>query len=298
VLINVVIPVLVIMFSGYIFGKRYDIDPSTISKMTMVILSPALIFSFLVRAEISYLQLGQIVLSVLIFTIIMSVLTVVLFLLFKDRENIREGLIGNVFPNTGNFGLPVVLFAYGDEGFQLGVIIVVINFILMYSLGIFFASPKNSTHIENIKDILKLPTTFATILASIILLFQLKVPDFIFEPLRLVGDSMIPIAMILLGIYLANTPINGYTKPTLLTSILKVVVAPVVIILTVSLLGIDDTLAKVLIIQHAMPTAVLMSIIASEYKMKVGIVANATVVTTIASIFSITVLLYLLELIY
>jgi malate permease and related proteins len=298
VFIEVLIQVLIILIAGFLFGKYTIFDPSPISKLSIVLLSPALIFSFLVKNSISSTEMFQIVTSVLIFTLIMTILTIILMVLTGNKQLTNPSLLATVFPNTGNYGLPIILLAFGEDAFTLAIIIVVINFILMYSLGIYFASYTNSSWKKSIKSLFSLPTTYATIAAIVVNAFQIHIPAFLLNPISMVGEVMIPLALILLGIQLSRTNIKGYISATIVSSALKILIAPIVIFAIVYLLGINGTLAKVLIIQNSMPTAVIMTIIAAEYKSGTDLVANTTFITTIASFFSIAVLLYLLNAYY
>src|SRR5699024_4938483 len=128
--------------------------------------------------------------------------------------------------------------AYGEEAYGFAVVIVVINFILMYSLGIYFASLSGSSWNQALKNIFVLPTTYAAILAIIINATSIEVPNVIYEPLLMVGESMIPLALLLLGIYLSRTRVKGHIGVSIIASLLKVLIAPLLIIFIVIMLGI------------------------------------------------------------
>lgn len=297
-IIDVIVPVILILSIGYIFGKFTDVNPEPTSKLAVMILSPALIFSFLVGTDLSSNEMIQIVLSVLLFTFAMIVITYIVIKLIKQKKYLSQALLTTVFPNTGNYGLPIIIFAYGEKAYGYAVIIVVINFILMYSLGVYFATLSGDSWKKGIKNILVLPTTYATILAILINVFSIHIPNMIFQPLKMVGESMIPLALILLGIQLSRTKVAGYRLVTFTASFLKVFVAPLVIFAIVILLGIKGDLAKVVIIQNSLPTAVIMTLIATQYKAREDLVANITFVGTIISFIPISILLYVLDFLY
>jgi predicted permease len=296
--INVIIPVMLVMLGGYLFGRFTQVDQTAISKFAMVVLSPALIFSFLVRNPLSSSQMVQIVGSVLVFTLLMALVTILIMRVTGYKDLLNPALLSTVFPNTGNYGLPVLLFAYGEEAFTLGVVIVVINFILMYSLGVYFASLEGNSWRKALRNIAKLPTTYAAVFGMVINAFHLPIPDFLYDPIKWVGDAMVPVALLILGMQLSRTTFKGYVGATLISSGLRILVAPLLIIGIVYAAGIDGLMAKVLILQNSMPTAVVMCIIAAEYNARSEMVANVTFLTTLLSFFSITGLLYLLNFLY
>ena len=289
---------MLILLSGYLFGRFTTVDPTPISKLAIMILSPALIFSFLVRNNLTSTQMIQTVSSVLIFTVVITVITIIFIKITGNGHLLSPSLLSTVFPNTGNFGLPIILLAYGEHAFTLGVVIVVINFILMYSLGVYFASLSGNNWSEGVKNILLLPTTYAAILAIIVNIFNINIPDFLYDPIKMVGEAMIPLVLIILGIQLARTNIKGYLSSTIISSCIKVIIAPIVIFAIVYFLNIEGDLAKVIILQNAMPTAVIMTLIAAEYNSNPKLVANVTFITTVASFFSLTALLYLLDIFF
>jgi predicted permease len=289
---------MLVMLLGYLFGLLTKVDIASISKFAMVVLSPALIFSFMVRNPLTASQMIEIVGTVLVFTLVMVLITFIVIRMTGKSDLLKPSLIATVFPNTGNFGLPVLLFAYGQEAFSIGVVIVVLNFILMYTLGVYFASLEDRSKQEGFRNIIRLPTTYSILLVVIINLFHISIPDFIYNPIKLVGDATIPICLLILGIQLSRTSIRGDFKITVISSVIKVLVAPIIIFGIVYIAGISGLMAKVLVLLNAMPTAVVMTIIASQYQARADIVANITFVTTILSFFSITGLLYFLNYFY
>lgn len=296
--INVIVPVMIVMFVGYLFGRNRNIDHAPISKFAMMVLSPALIFSFLVRNPLSSNEMVQIIVSSLAFLLIMIVIVVVLFRILKKQHLLAATLLSVGFPNSGNFGLPVLLLAYGEEAFSIGVVIVVIHFMFMYSVGIYIATLGNSNWRKSLIDILRLPTTYATVAAILINITNIEIPDFLYHPIKLMGDAAVPVVLLILGIQLARTTIKGSIGVTLIATALKTLFAPIIIFFIVFFMGIEGTMAKVIILQHAMPTAVIMTMIAAEYKARTEVVANVTLLSSILSIFSITVILILLDFYY
>lgn len=297
-LINVILPVILVVLGGYLFGKYTNVDHSSISRFAMMLLSPALIFSFLVRNSLTTTEMMQTVGAVLLFTVLVAILTFVILQATGQKHMITPGLLSTVFPNTGNYGLPVLLFAYGEEAFSLGVVVVVMNFILMYTLGVYFASLEGGDWRKGVRNVIKLPTTYAALLAIVVNVFHIPIPDFIYNPVKLVGDAMIPVVLLILGMQLSKTTFRGAMGATVTMSTIRLLLSPLLMIGIVALLHIDGMVAKVLVLQHATPTAVIMSMIAAEYRAQPNIVANVTFLSTIASFATMTMFLYLVDYLY
>lgn len=293
--VNVVVPVVLIMAGGWLFGRYTRVELKPLSQFAMYVLSPALIFSYLARSEIPSAEFAQIVLVTVLFTAAASLLTWLVARICGLREAVSPLLLVSVFTNSGNYGLPVLLFAYGREGFTRGVAVVVIHFMLMYTLGIYYASLQEANWRRALANVVRLPSAYATAAAMLVRILGLPLPDFLYNPLRLVGDATVPVVLLVLGMQLARTRVEGALPPVVVGSVLRLVVGPLAALGLVWGLGVTGLTAKVLVLQHAMPTAVLMTLVAIQYGARPDLVANVTFVTTVCSLASVTALLYGLQ---
>lgn len=294
-IVQVIIPVMIVILGGYLFGRFTNVDHLPISKFSMTVLSPALIFSFLVRNSLTSTQMFQVVTAVLIFAVLLILITGLVMRVSGQRRMTKPALLSTVFPNSASYGLPILLLAYGEEAYSLGIVIIVIDFILMFSLGVYFATSQRSSWRKSLIKILRIPTTYASTLAIIVNVLNVRIPDFLYNPVKLVGDATVPVVLLLIGIQLSRTKFKGYLKVTLISSMLRLVVAPVIIFFIVYFMGIEGMMAKVLILQRAMPTAIVMTIIATEYKAHEDVVANTTFLSSLLGFFTISSLLYFLD---
>lgn len=281
-------------------GKFTNIENAPLSQIAMTILSPALIFGYLANSELTKNELLTIILAVILFTIVMIILTAAIFIFFKKQESLKPILLATIFPNTGNIGLPIILFAYGEEGLSIAIVIFVINLVLMYTLGVYIASlyQDQGNWKKGFWKIIKLPTTSAAFLGLLFNILNISVPKFLDEAINLVGSAMVPIVLLILGIQLSRTKITGSINTTIINSTIRLIGSPLVMIGIVLLLKIKGEMAEVLVLQNAMPTAVIMSVIAIDYNTKPEIITNTTFFSTIFSFATIAVLLQLLPLIF
>jgi predicted permease len=110
----------------------------------------------------------------------------------------------------------------------------------------------------------------------------------------LLGDAAIPAMLVVLGLRLSRASIRGQIKPVLIVSAIKLMVAPVVGLLLAMLLGLSGLTRQVGITQSSMPTAVMASILATEFGSESEVVTGTIVVTTLASMVTLSILLSLL----
>ena len=117
-------------------------------------------------------------------------------------------ILSTAFGNVGNFGLPMALFAFGDEGLQQATIVFVASGILSFSLGIFVASRGHFTPAQAFLQIFKMPPIYATTTALLINAFNISLPEFINRPLILLGDGAIPVQLVMVGVQLASSSLR------------------------------------------------------------------------------------------
>src|SRR5699024_7789375 len=143
-----------------------------------------------------------------------------------------------------------------------------------------------------LKNVMKMPTTYAAILAFILHSFHVHVPESIFSTISMVSDAAIPVMMVMLGMQLASiTGLKLNWQVVISVVTLKIIAAPLIAFLFVSIIDIDPLIATVLIIISAMPTAATTTMYAIEFDTEPELVSSITFISTILSIVSLSILL-------
>lgn len=292
--VEVVLPVLCILGAGFAFGRFTATDMRPLSQFTLVVLSPALIFGYLATAEVSVSLVARASAYVVLYIVAAGLLAALVARLSGLRDLTGPLLLSTVFTNSGNYGLPVILFAYGREGFLLGVSVLAIHLVLMYPVGIWFATLGQGEWRKGLKASLTTPPVIAGLLAFAVRLVGLPIPEGLLRAIRLVGDAGVPVILLLLGMQVARTKVEGSLRPIAVASALRLVAGPVLAVALTYPLGLTGLAAKVLVLQHAMPTAAIMVLLALEYGARPDLVASVTVVTTAISAATVTAVLYFL----
>lgn len=292
--VEVVLPVLCILGAGFAFGRFTATDMRPLSQFTLVVLSPALIFGYLATAEVSVSLVARASAYVVLYIVAAGLLAALVARLSGLRDLTGPLLLSTVFTNSGNYGLPVILFAYGREGFLLGVSVLAIHLVLMYPVGIWFATLGQGEWRKGLEASLTTPPVIAGLLAFAVRLVGLPIPEGLLRAIRLVGDAGVPVILLLLGMQVARTKVEGSLRPIAVASALRLVAGPVLAVALTYPLGLTGLAAKVLVLQHAMPTAAIMVLLALEYGARPDLVASVTVVTTAISAATVTAVLYFL----
>ncbi|WP_085521804.1 AEC family transporter [Tuberibacillus sp. Marseille-P3662] len=294
---NVIIPVIVIIIIGVIVGKCLKVDTKPISDLCLYVFSPALFFHSVVTSQLNLLDLGRIALFAFVVLGLFDVLVRILGAIFKtSRSNINALLLASSFPNSGNYGLPIIMFAFGQAGVAVAIIYMVVQSFLMNSVGVFYASQSAENGAKKaLMNILKMPGFTAIILAILIKIVHFQVPESIMDPIELLGQAAIPTLLTLLGVTLSTISINKAKAFISLASAFKLMVFPCIALLVIDFFYPFDSLpSKVLILEAATPTAATATLLSIKFDMKSEYVSSALFFSTLLSMVTIPLLLFIL----
>ena len=140
-----------------------------------------------------------------------------------------------------------------------------------------------------------LPHVYALLSVLVIRLTQWQVPPPIMDGLGLPARAAIPMMLLLLGAQLASASVGQYWKPAVTSTVLRLLAAPVIAVGLAGLLHLSGPARQAGILEASMPTAVISSLIANEYKSEPELVTGAVVVSTLVSPFTLSILIALLQ---
>ena len=294
-LVKVMLPIAVLVTGGVV--ARLVLDPSIkfLAKINLYILSPALIFSCLVNSSSSNATLLRTGLATLIFTFSLTGLASLWSSLRRYGRAERSGFyLAAVFSNTGNFGLPVVIAALGSEGLDVDIAIIVVQQVLMFTLGVYLAGRSHLSVTKSLLTILYMPSVYAAIAAVLYREGILAVSPLILSLSSLLTQAAIPLFLILLGVQVSSTRLNFAGRTAFAATAFRLAGAPLVAFLIARALHLDGLGAKVFVLESAMPTAIITTMLAVEYNAAASLVSSVTLLTTVFSIVSLPLLLALL----
>ncbi|MFD1848672.1 AEC family transporter [Oceanobacillus bengalensis] len=289
---NVILPIMLVFATGFILQRIRVLDVKSVSAVCLYILSPALVFISLYDAEFNN---GYVVILVYTFLLfgIMVLLNKILARIFKWSQNIESAsILATGFMNSGNYGLPVVLFALGPEALPYAVFIMVIQGLQNNFFGVYYASRSTSGMKQALMNVMKMPTTYAMFIAFIFQFLDVSIPISMYDTLSMVGDAAIPVMMIMLGMQLGSmTGIKLNWQVITSAVVLKMIGAPLIAFIFITLSNVDPLIGAILLIISAMPTAATTTMYAIEFDTEPELVSSITFIATLISIVSVTVLL-------
>jgi predicted permease len=287
-LVQVVAPIFVVIAVGYIWsrkGQKFDIE--FVTSIAINIGTPCLAFSTLTSLEIQYSMLGVISFSTVIGIGLFGVIGLCILKLF--RLPYKGYLPPLMFANIGNMGLPVCLFAYGNEGVALAIVIFAVFMVGQFTIALFLYSGSFSLTV-----LFKNPIVISVIISVLILVSGYKPPEWISKVTRLLGEITIPMMLLTLGVSLQRMKVFNIGKATLL-SIVRIGMGFCVGLLIAQLMGLTGTARGVFILQNSMPVAVFNYLLAERYRRKAAETAELIIVSTILSIITLPLVLSFLK---
>ncbi|UOQ45960.1 AEC family transporter [Halobacillus salinarum] len=293
----IVLPAFIIFSVGYIGQKTIGFDRKSISTAALYLMYPFLAFQTFYTHEITLDYL-----YILIFCIALMILLIILVRILsaiqsQPRSKTSALVLSSVFMNSGNYGVPIILFAYGDAGVDYAIIMMVIQSLLMNTVGMYYAARGSLSAEHSLKDslvkIARMPINHAVLLGIIVQVFHIHMPEFIMQATNLIADATIPTIMIVLGMQLASLT-KGTVKWQDISTVfsLRFIISPVIALLLTMVLGLNPMLASILIVLSAMPTAANTTMYSLQFNTEPQLVSYVTLLTTIASIVTVPFMLW------
>lgn len=292
ILFQVVLPLMLIYATGFIGQRIFKLHIKSISTTAIYLMTPPLIFRNFYDVKIDAMYISILIYSVLLSLAIIVFIKCVAYFRKYTSSQTSALISATAFMNNGNFGAPLMLFAYGKTAFQYSVAIMILHTIVMSSIGLYYAARGNFDIKKALFSILKMPIIYALILGLIWQYFELPMPENIYNAISMVADASIPLVMIVLGMQLAEIRIDkikwGITNFGLFT---RLIISPVIAYGITLLLPVEPLLAKVMIVLGAMPSAAIMVMYSIEYDCDPQLVSSITLISTILSILTLSILL-------
>lgn len=289
---HVILPIFAVFGSGFILQRIRVLDIRAVAAVSLYILSPALVFSSLYQADF---HSGYFVIIVYMFVLfyVMVFLNKLLAKFFGwEQRTESASILATGFMNSGNYGLPVVLFSIGEHAIPYAVFIMIIQSLQNNFFGIYYASRGTSGVKQALLNVCKMPTTYAAIIAFGFHYFHIPISTSIIDTITLVGDAAIPVMMIVLGMQLGSVIKLKQNWQVIFSGVtLKMIIAPLIAFAFVSVVPMDPLIGMILIIISAMPTAATTTMYAIEFDTEPELVSSITLISTVISVVTISILL-------
>ena len=287
-LIDVILPVFFVIGIGYYLGKKDpNFNTDFITTLAGNVGTPAMIFYTITSTGVTLETFIEYFIYALIIIGGFAVIGIIVLALM-EKDVISE-LPPLILPNTGNMGIPICLFAYGTEGLGIASAIASVIILLHFTLGVLLAKKSFS-----LKILITNMPIYGIIAAVLVLYFDWKVPGFVVNTTFLLTYATIFLVLMSLGIALTKLKVVSWLNASVL-SVIRIVIGPVIGFFLIKYLNLSGLAAGVLLIQSAMPSAILTYLVGSMYSEKrvVDSIASVIVTSTLMSFITIPIVVYL-----
>jgi predicted permease len=300
---EVLLPVVLVVVLGYLLRRAFPLDTRTLNRVSLYVLTPCLVFVTLLRTDVAggeaVLLTAQMLLVMLATTACAFLVAVPLRLAGPQRSGF---VLTTTFMNSGNYGLSISRYAYGDIGFQYAVVGYLTQAILSQTLAVYLASAGRASRRAALGAIFRLPLIYAALAGIGLRLLGLRLDEGngalalgLFRGLRMLADAALPTLLLILGTQLANRQPVAARGALAMAGLVRLVLSIPLAYLIGSALGLSGMPLSVGTMQAAMPTAVNMIVLAVEFDAWPEFVSNGVVLTTIGSLLSLTLLIAVLR---
>ncbi len=265
-------------------GQPYPVD--FVTRLVFNVGTPALILAAVSGAEIDITSFGRTMLATALVLGTLGAATVLAALVL--RRDWRVLLAPMMYPNTGNMGLPVVLYAFGEDGFAFGITVMITVTLFQFTLGTVLASRDNP-----VRALLRTPNVYAIAAVVALLATDTDLPRWLANTVELISGFTVPLMLITLGVSLAHIRATSL-RSGVGFSLLRIPVAGVLAWGVGYALGLPPLAHSILILQMSMPVAVFNYLFAVRAEREPEYVASLVFVSTLLSLAYLPILLALL----
>jgi len=296
ILISDVAPIFVIAGIGFLLERRLGGSVKVLSSISFNALSPCLVFTQLAGSSMSAGDAGRMAAFCLLLTAIMGFIARMVGSPLHLGGKTRTSFILTVmFSNSGNFALPVILFAFGREGLAHASIYFVTSAVVVYTAGVFIAVHGGHGFQKAMSGMVRVPSLYALAAAFIFLVTRTTIPIAIMRPIGMLSDAAIPMMLLVLGMQLKRATFPERPSAVLVAVALSLLVAPVIGITLSALLGMTSLARDVAIVVSAMPAAVVTTVLALEFDLDSAFVTSVVFVSTLLSPLTLVLLIAYLK---
>lgn len=299
-ILMVILPVFCIYALGY--GGYYLLKPDipNLARFAVYLLLPLLCFDTFYRHELSFADAYLIGATVALSYLLIGVCYLVARLFSYNVSQICSTILGGIFMNSGNYGIPIILLAFGEAGRPVIIFLTVLHGVLQTVIGVYYAAKGGGAGAVGIKGpltaVAKMPVIHAIIAGVALQKLGVQIPENLMLCISMVGNASIPTAMIILGMQLATiSPAHIDISRVAVTSIIKLVVSPVIAYGLIVWIPVEPLVKQIFILTAGMPTAANATMLAVQFNADPKFVSGVTFITTLLSIPTVALMLYLVE---
>lgn len=282
---GIVVPIFLVVLVGFLYGRRHAPDMEAANRINMDVFTPFLILSVFASRPLNLGDYMPLAIGGILVTLVPGLGALALARVLKVQW--KTFVPPMMFRNSGNMGLPLFLFTFGEAYMPAAVILFIVENTLHFTVGMWLLNPR--THLLLV---LRNPMILAAVGGLLIAGTGLALPDWLVRSLQLLGDIAVPLMLFALGVRLVRLDLTGW-RIGLVSAVAAPVLGLIVVWPLVLVLDLSPVQQGMLILFAALPPAVLNFLVAERYNQEPDQVAAMVLFSNAASILVIPLVLAL-----
>ena len=287
-LLQVILPLTIPVLVGALLARYRQLDTKPLLTLYLYFLSPAILLDTLLTAEITMDDVYKTIGFSLLNLILLWALAVGLGRLLKLPQQEQAGLtLVSTFTNSVNYGLPLVLLAFGQLGLDKASVYVIGQMVIVNTIGIYFAARSHFSVKQAVRSVFALPAIYAALFAFAVRSLSIPLPEGLVGGISMAAGAYSPVVLVVLGAQMMNVS-KVKLHPEMTRAFwagmsARLLLSPVAALAALYTMGIDGILFSVLFILSCMPVAVNSVILAERFEASPTMVAKCILWSTLIS---------------
>lgn len=292
VFLEVVLPVALVAIAGGLVGRWRNVPVAPVSSMVFYLFSPALVFHSMATTQVSAsTSIRVIAVMAATFAAMYLFATVWSKIIGHDAPMRAAFALGATTPNAGNMGLPVAQLAFGQAGLDIAILNFVVGATFSNTFGIAIASMAGGSPKAALRAPFRYPSLYAAAAGLLVNATGVHLPVTIDAPITSLAAAAVPAMLVVLGLQLQSAIGRDFIADTIGVNAGRLLLAPVIAWFVCTAVGLDGVSRATLTVLSAMPTAVIATIVATEFRAVPTFVTRTVVTSTLLSMATLTALI-------
>ena len=291
-----ILPIFVLAGVGFLLARLVGANVKTLSTVSFHALSPCLIFEQLATSRVGFSESWRVVAFCVLMTMVVGAVAYATSRALRLQPATRTTfLLVSMFSNSGNYALPVVLFAFGQQALAYASVYFVASAVLDYSVGVIVAASGRRSLLSAAAGVIRVPAVWAVTASLLVMAFGMEIPTSVMRPISLLSSAAIPVMLLVLGAQLERHTAPEQPRAVAVAVALSLLLAPLLAFVTADLLQLEGAARQASIIEASMPAAVVTTVLALEFELDANFATSVVLFTTLLSPLTLVALIAYLQ---
>lgn len=286
------LPIFLIAGAGFALARWRGASATTLTHVVFYALLPCFAFRLLMTSVATGREFGLMVLLAMLVMAAMALVGAVASVALRlNRTETSAFLLVLMFSNGGNYGLPVVSFAFGEQALSYGTVFFLTGSVMTSTVGAFLAAAGRRSLRAALMSVLRMPALYGILAAVLALSTGITTPAPLMRPITMLSDAALPLMILVLGMQLERAVVPARPALVVLAVSLSLVLAPLIALGLTSLFSVTGPARQAVVVLASMPVAVATTILALEFDTSPEFVTGAVFLSTLLSPITLTPLI-------